>query len=297
MSTSTLERLPWDTFLEREAERRKVPEVGRTEHLRRLRLVIADWKSTEWSAIVRQLNNGYNWQMPEGLEPHWVAPGRAVFWQEQQVRQAISHQDSAGRTYKTMEERSQGWEPTSPLPANSASVMAAHLKKGLRLRPPDDGVGVELLAGLATPVEEAGEPSVQYTCQLHSKGDVVFPTWKGYARHCAYYKEQPKALPPTAVTERASEFEYYCYLHDQGWINRKAAERHFRNEVRKPQRGSHISLQEMYDFPRKIKGMLEGASDAIRGGGDTGHGKTDSQVGEVSPVRRDVSLGGGGRER
>ena len=123
-------KLTWDAFLDDEDDG--------------VYSQVAGFRETEWHNIRRQLRNDYNWDVPDGLEPHWIAPGRAVFWQLQTVRERVMRVDDNGRNRPVIEDVERGWAPTTAgLPAGSASQIAHWFDKGLRMRPPVDGVDAE----------------------------------------------------------------------------------------------------------------------------------------------------------
>jgi len=114
------ETLKWDSFL----------TEGDRKHL-------DGFREIEWPNIRRVLYQApYENIAPKGVEPHWVLPGKAVYWQEQIVREHVELKDDEGIPYRDVLEVSAGWQPTGPLPANNASVIAHYLRKGFRLRPP-----------------------------------------------------------------------------------------------------------------------------------------------------------------
>lgn len=247
MTTKTLEaerlNLPWDHFL-----------VDPTEHARN---VIDGWRRTEWDAVVRQLLQEFRWVIPSGMEPHWVGPGKAIYWQEQVKREKrfVDNQTGEEIPHVTANvERGHyegvwvptGWSPTGPLPANNASQLAHYLNKGLRLRPPVEGVDAEYQREAADLPEVSNEdPVAKYFCHRHEKGSLGFVTWKAYIRHCAASNEPPTETPPSEALERASHFRWYCHLHDVGFNQEKAVGRHYKTETRKPGGRLHPTVEEM----------------------------------------------------
>jgi hypothetical protein len=234
-------QLPWHFFLEKE-------EMA-ADALRNRHLHIEAFRRNAWSSIRRYLDQDYDLVVPDGLEPHWVDAGKAIYWQEQVTRQPIEYQDSDGRTVRVMEEVSYGWHPTKPLPASNASIMAHYLDKGLRLRPPSEGLAVEVshIAEEAAALSEGSqdEPHAVYWCLRHSTRGKSFSSWKAYIAHCARYQESPIEEPPDDVRERMKESKFYCFIHDKGFSNLRSASRHHKVSLRRPGRAVHPSVQEM----------------------------------------------------
>jgi hypothetical protein len=220
VSTEAPEVVLWDSFVEEGARR-----------------AVEGFRKIEWPNINRDLSKVYGIVLPEGLEPCWVYPGKAVYWQEQIISRRVTNSD--GRAER--QEFSDGWKTTSPQPANNASVIAHNLKKGLRLRPFDqEAVEIED----STPPEAPARPQKTYICNRHGDGK-GFATWKGYVRHCEFYKEGIEHSPPAEVMESAARFPFYCFYHNKGFITAAGAQRHATVELRKPGKGSHVSVKEM----------------------------------------------------
>lgn len=244
------ERLPWDAFLEREVFKERPGNHAAVEAARKH---VQGFRRQEWPNIKREMaQDPYNWVVADGLEPHWIAPGRAVFWQEQIVRQRHSTVDDEGKRHITMEDVSNGWHPTDGgLPANNASVIAYWLKKGLRFRPPEQGVSAETLE--ATVSSEALRamdivPEVvvdKYNCERHPGGRRAFGTWKAYIQHCTHAGEPPEFDPPPESQLRAALAKYYCAAHDKVFQSARLAYQHMREELRRPGKRVHLSLDEM----------------------------------------------------
>jgi hypothetical protein len=217
---------PWDEFLE-DNNRRHVEA----------------WRRLEWPNILHQLSRApFHIMLPEGLEPCWVLPGKAVFWQEQSVRQGVTKTDDQGREYRVAEVVSNGWSVTHPFPANSASAIAYQLRKGLRLRPPGQEV-VE--TGTMAPVEGSTQTEQMFVCTRHGFDRKAFATWKGYLHHCQYYKEAPDENPPWDVLERAKTFPYFCMVHNKGFQNHAGATRHRTTELKRSGKSYHPSVEDM----------------------------------------------------
>ena len=91
-------RLPWDNFVS--------DEIDSNTHLH-----IDRFRESEWPNIVRELaKEPYNIVLPEGLEPHWVAPGKAVYWSELIVREVVEKEEY-GISKRVIEDVSHGWFP------------------------------------------------------------------------------------------------------------------------------------------------------------------------------------------
>ena len=144
--------LPWDHFLRQETGKQGYDNLC---------LHIEVFRRTEWPNVLRDLarqpHGGLGqaptyWELPDGLEPHWVSPGKAIYWQEQSVRdRKIVNTDGQSSVEVTW--RNEGWIPAGPFPANNAGQIAHYLSKGLRLRPPVNGVSVEARTEAAIPSE------------------------------------------------------------------------------------------------------------------------------------------------
>lgn len=238
--------LPWDAFLDGEAERQRVPEAGRPAFLRALRLRVESYRSLQWPNIKSQIAQQTQWVIPDGLEPHWVAPDTAVLWQEQKVRQRQVVAGPEGPHIEAVEV-SQGWQPTSPIPFNNAVQVGYWLDLGLRLRPPVNGVSMEVLRGMGVePIpQKSQEIERRFWCRRHEKGPMGFVNWKAYIQHTIQYKEMPTETPPTEVLERARTFKFYCAVHDRGWNHKNLAARHVNTELRRPGRAVHPTVTDM----------------------------------------------------
>jgi hypothetical protein len=218
--------ITWDSYLDEAA-----------------RLHVETYRQHEWPNIRRELAKApYNITLHDGLEPCWVTPGKAIYWQEQVMRRPVTKQDEQGRSYQVMEDFSDGYAETAPFPANNASVIAYNLRKGLRLRPlGQEGVEAEDTASL----EEPTEPKQIFTCYRHGYDRKAFATWKGYLHHCRYYREAPECEAPDEVKARAALFVWYCFYHDKGFNNQAGATRHMRTELKKPGKPFHLTLEQM----------------------------------------------------
>jgi hypothetical protein len=238
-------RLKWDAFIEGAVEQRVAHEPARESYQTGLRDMIDVFRQNEWPAIQRELLNIHRWEITDGLEPHWVEPGKAVYWQQQVVREIKTDDEGVRR----VEWVSRKWEPTSGLPANNASQIAHYLEKGFRLRPPIEGVLQEALpedAVLSEGAIEASEPTPdQYICFRHGQKRFGFQDWSGYLAHCRYYQEVLEGDPPAETVKRMNEFPYYCVMHDVGFHNRRLAARHAKGESRRSATAGHPSVEQM----------------------------------------------------
>lgn len=232
-------RLPWDSFLDAFADG---PDARR---------MVEGFREIEWPNIKRELGSeAFQWQIPDGLEPHWVSPGKAVYWQAQVVKEPVEVTSDDGSQHRELQDVDHGWAPTSGLPANNASVISRYLEKGLRLRPPAvdveplrSTVPAEVLQGVLeepTPVEEP-----QFFCRRHGYKRKGFKTWKTYVIHCNTYKEDFEYSPPEEVMERAKTFPYFCFVHNKGFTDPRHAGRHAKSEAGKARSAGHPTLQQM----------------------------------------------------
>ena len=182
-------RVRWDYFLRKDGE----PNAVQVR-------MIDTFRENEWPRIQRDLLHRFHWDIPAGLEPHWIAPGRIVYWAEEITLGKRFVDDGKGGHFERTE-TSQGWKPTSGLSATSASPIAHFLDKGFRFRPPLEGVASEVFNESAIPPEAPPEPEDTrpvFTCLRH--GDLrQFRTWDAYLQHCVHYKEAPTEPPPDSV--------------------------------------------------------------------------------------------------
>ena len=235
--------LPWDAFLQRELQRLGLTGLAAEKWLEQTRNHIERFRQMEWPQIRLGVNKTTTWQIPEGLEPHWVEPGKAVFWQEQIVRTRVSDSDGV-----RIEERHLGWTPTSAIYANSASAVAKWLDIGLRLRPPTKDTDLEVLkrANIQEYKPVTPVPTPKFWCRRHpDKGPMAFPNWKAYIQHCTHYLELPIEEPPQEVVEHRKQFKWYCLEHEKGFNFSRLASRHMKSELRKPGKRVHQTLAQM----------------------------------------------------
>ena len=236
-------RLPWDNFVS--------DEIDSNTHLH-----IDRFRESEWPNIVRELaKEPYNIVLPEGLEPHWVAPGKAVYWSELIVREVVEKEED-GISKRVLEDVSHGWFPVGEehgLPANNASTIAHYLNKGFRLRPPEAGVSDETLQSTFTAealelIDQEPEEETEveiYVCRRHGNKSRTFKSWKGYIAHCTQFKESLEAEPPEEVQKLAMEYPYFCFIHNRGFSSYKSAWRHQRTELSKGGKAQHPTTEQM----------------------------------------------------
>jgi hypothetical protein len=236
MVTATKDtHISWDAFL------------GKAD-----RLAVEGFRESEWPNIKRKLGQApYNIRLAEGLEPHWIRSGKAVYWQPVILRKRMEETGEDGRMYRSIKEVHEGWQPTlGGLPANNASQIAHYLGKGFRLRPPQDGVDVETLEAAVPSEALQAEPPApvgkEYFCYRHGWGQKVFKNWKAYRNHCLYYDEVIEEEVPSEIMERMGRFKYYCVLHDKGFDSIKLAGTHYTIETRRPGKLYHPTVDEMH---------------------------------------------------
>jgi hypothetical protein len=247
-------KLPWDSFLEKELN--ELPEAYAIS----LRTHINAFRKSEWPQIKLKLRQTFvrgeggalhAWEIPDGMEPHWVSPGRAILWQRQIVRERRERATEEGGRERYLEEVDKGWMPTAPVLINDASIFASVLQRGLRMRPPYDGVDAETLR-LATPseglVESESEPVPKYICAggAAHPDEMKFPSWKAYIKHTSHRKEAPDMEQcPESILKRAQQYQWYCFIHNVGYSNERHAQRHIKDELRKAGRSVHPTIQQM----------------------------------------------------
>ena len=238
--------LPWDCFIKSEL-------VGRNPYLddddaklesafAHERLSIEHWKATEWAFIVKELKE-FSFVISEDIEPHWVSPARAVLWQRQTTRK---REVSEKGKVKFVDETT-GWSPTKGQPIGNASQLAYYFRKGLRLRPPQDGVeDVRHLQDIeaTSPAEplEVKEPAKDLDDRLPT-GTIGFDTWKGYLKHCERHKLTPEHEPPDEIKRTMLNYEYFDVLRNKGFVNRKSAYLHAKDIQRKTGMKAEVLLK------------------------------------------------------
>jgi len=205
------------------------------------RLSVEGFRKMVWPNIKRELRKAGS-DLPEGLEPCWVAPGRAIYWHKTTTRAPVDKIAEDGRPYREFEESDQGFGPTGELPANNHSVIANYLKKGFLLRPPGQEVVEE---EDAVPQDGPTQNKQEYICYRHGTSRMAFGSWKAYILHLLRYKEAPEYDLPDEVKEHAKTFKFYCAVHNRGFNNPAHAARHMKAELKKPGKGMHPSMKDM----------------------------------------------------
>lgn len=226
MTTDLL--LPWDYFVPSEAKNSPHLDV---------------FRRTIWPQIRRQLREDHNWEVPEGLEPHWVAPHKAVLWQHNEHSTITAERGEERR----WEEEDKGWAPMAPQPVGNASQLAQHFKKGLRMRPPSNGVDARYVEAAVLSEAPAGpEEENIFFCDRHpdKRGKMGFKNWKAYIQHCHRYNEVPENMPKEEA-EHLSRHKYVCAAHRFATDNRRLAIRHVRTERRRSMSRPHITVEQM----------------------------------------------------
>lgn len=258
--------LRWDSFIEH-----RLDEIGSfplpnlaAEQVPASRQALDAWRKREWKVIYRSLRDDHDVDWPESIEPHWVGPGSAVYWQRQVETKAVEVASASGRPVKELVDVEKGWVPTSPLPAD-ASGIAYYLRKGLRLRPSDYDESVELSSEPAPSPEAEGESTgPQYYCDRHPglRGDGVqkFVNWRAYRAHCHQSLEDldPNQLPPQTVLNQMAQYSYWCVKCQIGFNSPRAATQHsaLRTEMRP---ALHISAEEMRNFAVSVRKRIKEA--------------------------------------
>ena len=244
-------RVPWDFFLDQEGS--TLSDDVRTGHLAVLKRHVDAFRSRDWKVIRHELKHHYGVELPDGLEPHWVAPGKARMWHQPVTQHVRGELDgNNGRNVMVLEDAVADWQPSHVVSIGNASNLAYQLRKGLRLRPPpvEGAESVEMLDA-ATPPDSAGEPSIDpnpYVCNRHvGTGVAKFPTWRAYLRHCQEEQERPAIEPPAEVVRALQTYPYYCPMCYIGFTTEKAASMHVDVARSTPMQvpSGHISLSQM----------------------------------------------------
>ena len=275
--------LPWDCFIKSEL-------VGRNPYLddddaklesafARERSSIEHWKATGWAYIVKELKE-FSFVISEDIEPHWVSPARAVLWQRQTTRKReVSEKGKVKFVYETT-----GGSPTKGQPIGNASQLAYYFRKGLRLRPPRDGVeDVRHLQDIeaTSPSEplEVKEPA-KYLDDRLPTGTIGFDTWKGYLRHCERHKLTPEHEPPDEIKRTMLNYEYFDVLRNKGFVNRKSAYLHAKDIQRKTGMKAEVLLKSFkVQYDKKDSNSYESDKESL-GSNESklNHKKTEAVV-------------------
>ncbi len=250
MTTATAEEqvyLPWDYFL------------TQTSPSDFVLASIDGYRRAEWKSSRQKLLKQYRWSIPEGMEPHWVAPQKAVYWQEKTTykREFVSNvgekpmEHTASNIdvghWRRVKVGEGEWAPTGPLPAHAGAI-AHYLNKGFRLRPPVAGVTDAIKRESADLLEVASENTKaepKFFCYRHGEKKMGFTNWDGYLKHCVHYGEHPAGDPPKEVLAKAANFVWYCVWHDVGFNKRKGIEQHYKSERKRPGGHNHPTVEDM----------------------------------------------------
>ena len=234
MTLATLQK--WDTYIDRDLEQ-GLSDNDRQGQIEMLRQHIETWRETEWPLIKQQLASEYNWHIRENVEPYWTSPGRCILWQHHIV--AVRKQGQGKNAPVKLEQVDHGYQPTSNgMPANNPSQLAAYFEKGFRLRPPENGVDVDVFRN-AVPddilqadleLEQEAAP-IEYICTNHAD-TFGFSSWKSYLKHCLHHSEQPTIEPPNEVIERSKKTKYFCVIHNTGFHGDRLANQHITHKHR-----------------------------------------------------------------
>ena len=205
------------------------------------RVALEEFRKHSWPRIAEELVRTYEIE-PEA-EPHWVAPGMARFWECVVPRELPEGLDGG----QDVDWQPGDWQLTSSaFSVRNSPTLVRFLRKGLRLRPPRGS-----LLEAAEGVEIAVPPDVnrqerRFTCKRHGARRVYrFDTWQGYINHCNQYREVPQEEAPAAVMRRLKSAPYACYQHNMTFSDRLRAEMHLRQELSRPGRAVHVSVDEM----------------------------------------------------
>ena len=245
-------RLPWDSFLKKLMD--STPGQGEPllQHIDAFRRV-------EWPNMRRELRTEFLWELPDDLEPHWVDSGRAILWQQEGLRVPVPKKDKDGKTYRVMEDQVGDWKPTtSGFRVDTASRLAAHLSKGLRLRPPEDGVDVEMLMASMPSDAPASAKVVEnkYFCDRHGLKRKGFAIWQTYAEHCHHNMEIREYDTPPALIKEMMKHEWRCFYCLKSFGSRKAAMHHAKQERKRGGRSQHPTV-ELMEAARYADGSAE----------------------------------------
>ena len=229
-----LELLPWHLFLDQESDKSGTSKASAFRH-------IEVFREIEWPNMKRELMKTYNREMPSDLEPHWVEPGRAVFWRRMISRNAVRYTDESGRERSKLEDVDNGWHPTSGMSVGNASQLNQYLEKGFRLRPPS-GVDVEIMKSavpsgafeMVMSEQEEDQPVEKYECHRHGFKNRSFYNWKTYIKHCGRFREETEYEVPDYVMDRVAESKYYCFQHNKSFPTYRAAVQHVKDAQRQP---------------------------------------------------------------
>jgi len=221
-------KLSWDAFFKDASEAQ--------------RDAVSYWRKVEWPNVLRDLRQRHDLDIASDSEPHWVGPGSAVLWQRRETLQAdVEANEQGQKEIRGFSSVVGDWEPTAPLSVGNAERLAYYLtRKGLRLRPPRDDAGDAGRRKADAAVESAlSQEDRRFRCERHK---IAFAVWGGYVAHCKYRHE------PLDVSQRPEGMEppdraFYCAEHDFATDFERQMRDHIRLHLRRPQPGSHVSLE------------------------------------------------------
>jgi hypothetical protein len=188
---------------------------------------VEHYRVYDWQDTLRHVREEHPKQYPllEGHEPQWVTPGSAILWQQPKLLARTENSEGVRVLEKQLDDE---WVPVGPVPVTTPSQIAQYLENGLRLRPP--GVipqSVDEAVETALSAEESAVPS--FVCRRHlAKGDMAYPSWKGYIQHCRQYNELAEPPFPDEVVARQRQYRWYCVTHNRGFDNEQDAKQHIR---------------------------------------------------------------------
>jgi hypothetical protein len=234
--------MPWDLFLEKSLE--DYPEAVRDVQIVKLRRTIMTFRGRDWKTMRREAM-GLGISLPDGLEPHWVAPGKAIMWHRPVTRHLRPADPPEANGRQRIEGRDEvgPWTPSSVLAMANVTNLIYQLKKGLRLRPPlgedVEASSMALLAGSkAEPLQTSSDSSEieEYVCDRHpsARGPCKFVSWKAYHRHCEETGEPMEYTPPARVMSALDQCAYVCPVCYQGFQAERAMKLHCASEQARP---------------------------------------------------------------
>ena len=232
MTLATLQK--WDVHIDYDLEQ-GLSEIDREGQIKMLRLHIERWRVDEWTQIKQQLASEYNWHIRDGIEPFWTAPGRCVLWQRHIV--TVRKKGNGKNASVRLEKVDHGFQATSQgMSVNNPSQFAAYFEKGFRLRPPENGVDIDVFRNavpdeiLQADAEQETAP-IKYICTNHVDS-FGFSSWKSYLKHCLHHSEQPTIELPDEVIERSKNTKYFCVIHNTGFHGDRLANQHITHKHR-----------------------------------------------------------------
>lgn len=198
----------WDEFLSEKSNRDAVQR----------------FRGAPWQNIRRELTDRFSLAEAKSIEPHWTAPGEAMYWQREVTRDIRGKGDA-----RRWEETNGEWKPVGPLSSLNAAQIAGYLERGLRFRPP--GSDAESVDEASETAVAAGDSRDTFPCQ-HGDSKYVFKTWRAYTRHCNHFNELPKLEIPASVVEHSKTFRWFCFIHNVGWslLQERAMQQHMKTK-------------------------------------------------------------------